>query len=524
MRPLFYIMRKSFKNHIKELKHKPGTLILYLVIIALLAAMILISIFSPNKISLSQNKKELYSAIISGIVMIVIIYGLHQGASKGNSFFRLADVNLVFTSPISPQKVLIYGFIKQLYTSFLIIFFLIFQLPNLKFHFPLTDFGGLIILLTAFFLVFSMSIIGLLTYSIASRYTKARGYIDKVIYVIIGLLLLGFVLTYFKVRDPKQAALTFLNHKLFLYIPFIGWFKQIFMSAILGINTAFFIHIVLVVVFLIILMYIMYKLNTDYYEDVLAATESKEEQIKNKKEGKSSFNFNSKKVRKIQNTNMGTGAKAIFYRHMLEYRKSGIPFIDKTTLSVVIAGTFFGYFTSGKNINTVLYFSIYMLFFFVIQGKWSQELSKPYIYLLPFSSAKKVFFATLGDLIKYTIDGFILFTTAGILMKSNIMTIIFCSITYASFAAIYIYGDMLARKLLGSTHSKNVEMFLKLFLIFFIILPEIVISIALSIISPFASPIINEFISYIVLLTYNIIVSFILLICSKGIFEKLEMK
>lgn len=522
MKPLFFILRKTIKNYIKELSHKPGVLILYILIIISVIAMIVISITMPqNTINFSLNKFKLFGAIVTALLLFITIFGVKQGINKGSSFFRISDVNFVFTAPISPQKVLIYGFLKQLSTTFFIIFFLIFQLPNLKNMFPIINFGGLIIICTAFLLAFSMSIIGLLTYSAASKNKKVRYFIEKSFYVIAALLIIGLVITYLKVKNPTDALLTFLNNKIFLYIPFIGWFKQVLLAALTGVNTLFFINILLILLFLALMMYTMYKLNTDYYEDVLQATELKEELIKNKKEGKMVFSITSKKVKKVQSTNYSKGAKAIFYRHLLEYRKCGILFLDNSTIFICIAGIGFGIFMPGKSINLILYFSVYILFFFVMQGKWSQELSRPYIYLLPFSSGTKLFYTTLGDLIKNAVNGIVLFVIAGILVKADPLTIPFCVLVYTSFASIFIYGDIVSRKLLGAAHSKNLEMFLKMLLILIIIIPDIIISIIIAI--AFKGNILSNYFIYLGMLAYNVLLSFVLILIGKGIFENLEL-
>ena len=127
--------------------------------------------------------------------------------------------------------------------------------------------------------------------------------------------------------------------------------------------------------------------------------------------------------------------------------------------------------------NTILYFSIYVLFFFTIQGKWGQELSKPFIYLIPYSSISKLFYATLADLIKYTIDGLVLFIACVIIFKSSAVIVILCAAAYASFGAIYTYGDVLSRRVLGSIHSKNLGIFIKMGITFLVVLPGIIASI-----------------------------------------------
>ena len=273
--------------------------------------------------------------------------------------------------------------------------------------------------------------------------------------------------------------------------------------------------------FMIIMIYALYKLNTDYYEDVLAATDRNEELAEMKKSGKGNINYGRKKFRKIKSGSIGSGASAVFFRHLLEYKKSGIPFIDKITFIMLGMGIGSRYIFKGANMNIILYVSIYMLFFFTFQGKWGQELSKPFIYLIPYSSISKLFYATLGDLIKYTIDGLVLFVVAGIIFKSGVVISILCAVSYASFGAIYTYGDVLSRKVLGKDHSKNLEMFIKMGITLLLVLPGLITFIVLSITLKDNSSAV--YLSYIILICYNLLASFLIMLLSKGIFEVLEL-
>ena len=57
---------------------------------------------------------------------------IKNGTEKGNSLFRMADVNFLFTAPIrKAQKILIYGFIEQTYASLGLVLIALFQIPNI---------------------------------------------------------------------------------------------------------------------------------------------------------------------------------------------------------------------------------------------------------------------------------------------------------------------------------------------------------------------------------------------------------
>lgn len=521
MKPLFFILRKSFKNYIKDLKHKPAALIGYIIGLVFIILMIVLSIKTPSG-NVRSGSEETFGAIISGVLIFMMYTGIKQGISRGSTFFRFADVNLVFTAPISPKKVLVYGVIKQFTNILFMMLFLLLQIPNLKNFYNIKSYGVFIILIGAFVLIFSMSVFGVLIYSITSKSKKRRRVAEKILNGVLIVLGIGFLSVLFQVKDVKKAVLLILNGEYFYNIPFLGWFKQFFIAALIGVTKEFYVSIGLIAVFLVIIIIILYKLNTDYYEDVLAATEFKEEFIKVKKQGRAGYTGKTGKLRKAKQTYKGSGAKAIFYRHLLEYKKAGYFFLNRTSLIMFISGIGFGYFFKHRSIDSILYFSVYMLFLFSNQGKWVQELSKPYIYLIPASSESKVFYATLADNIKNVIDGLILFTAAGIILKANIVSIVLCALVFMTFGSLFIYADVLSRKLFGGTHSRNLEFFIKFFVIIVAILPGFIVSIVFRI--RYSDTLIGEYIQYLILIGYNLVVSCVLLLVGKRIFEKLEMK
>ncbi|HEX9062930.1 MAG TPA: putative ABC exporter domain-containing protein [Clostridia bacterium] len=520
MKPLFYLLRKSLKNYFKELRKKPAALIGYIVMALFVILMVAVTFIMPSSL-VKRGSAEVFGAIVTVVVATFVYFSIKQGIDKGSSFFRLSDVNLVFTAPISPKKVLIYGFIQQLMMTFFIMLFVSFQIPNLRNNFPITKIGVLIIYVGIFLLFFIMQLLGMLIYSITSKSKVIRANVERVFNITIGLFFIGFLLVIFQTKDLMKAAVIYLNNQWIGYIPFVGWFKMILISAVYGIGPSFYLNMILILFCIALMIFMIYKQKTDYYEDVLGATELNEQRRRDKKEGRVNAGFVGK-VRKVQFKYTRTGARAIFQRHMLEYKKTGFFFINKFSLITIGFGLASKYFFKDSGIKTILYLTVYMQFFFSIQGKWVQELGKPFIYLLPEGSARKVFFATLADNIKNCVDGFLLFIAAGFMFKVDIITIILCALSYMSIGAVYIYGDVLSRKLFGEAHSKNLEVFIKMFLVLFLLAPGIVVSSVISYM--FANTALGEYVSYLILIGYNIIVSVIILFMSKGIFENLEMR
>lgn len=522
MKPLIYIIKKSAKNSLKELKKHPAKLIVYIIFIALMVLSITFGTKRPANKSYLKNAVEMYKAGALAIVLFSLYASISTGLKKGGTFFRLSDVNFLFTAPISPQRVLIYGFLKQIYASIIMIFFLLFQIPNLYNFFPIKVYGALLIFLAMFLLTFASSILGVLTYSLASKSLAIRENIKRSLYGVLALLAGGFLLNLLKVKDLSTAIINYIGSDIFAYVPFVGWLRALFISAINGIDTMSIVYLLLSIAFIILLLYIIYNINTDYYEDALSATEAKEELYRMAKEGKSGAALANKdaKVRKIKFDFSASGAKAIFQKQILEQRKLGGLFVDKNTFIITFSSVVFGYFGPEKSITSVLYFSAYMLLIFSFQGKWSQELAKHYIYLIPCSSQSKIFYATMADNIKNLIDGLFIFIISSILFKSDIIAGIFAALAYASFGALFMYVDLVIRRFLGSKLSKMVTVFLKIIILIILAIPGIVVSIVFM--ATFR-PLFGAYTSYLVVIIYNTLISFISILISREMFEHLEM-
>ena len=65
---------------------------------------------------------ELFRGIVTLVFTFMYFTYLKVGLDKGSTYFRMADVNLAFTSPIKPNKIMLYAFIKQIGATILFLF------------------------------------------------------------------------------------------------------------------------------------------------------------------------------------------------------------------------------------------------------------------------------------------------------------------------------------------------------------------------------------------------------------------
>jgi hypothetical protein len=524
MKPLFYLLRRSIVNHIKQLRHKPGTLVVFIAMIVFFAFVLISSFFAPANNRTASP--DIYGIAVSVVILMFVYFSISRGIKQGSSFYRMADVNLVFTAPISPKRVLFYGFIKQIGITLLSVIFVIWQIPNLRNNYEITN-GGIAILLAGFFfLLLQLQVIGMLIYSWTSRTKKARQTAERIWNALGAVVALLVVAKVMRTGSFREAADGILNTRAFEFVPVIGWFKTVLMAPITGWSSAFYTAVALIALSSAVLAVIFAMQQTDYYEDVLAFTEYRENLLAAKKEGKVRLNqLSSFKLRKARQRYGGTGARAIFYRHLLEYKKTGFFFLSRSTLVLAAAGFLAHYALPAGQITTLLAVSAYYLLIFgQFTGKWVAEIDRPYIYMIPAGSAAKLFNATLAELCKHLVDGIVLFGVAAISMRVNPLTAALCAIGYTTIAMMFTYSDVLYRRLFGALHSKVFQVFMGIVMLLVIIVPGIFLAFLMKYLVFRGTGDTSDIVFCLTLIAFNGLVASSIFAGSKGIFDRLEMK
>lgn len=520
MKSLMYIVYKSIKNGIIELKRKPGKLILYCIFIIFLAFALIVGLKEQKGTNILSS--TLYGNIVSVLILLFTVPELLSSLNNGGTFFRGADINFVFSAPISPQKVLLYGFIKQIYNSFIALFFLLFQIPNLYRFNNIKPYGIFVIILGLFMLLIVNSVIKILIYSISSINEKNKTLIKNIFIFLGTLMVLSYFVNLYTFKSPAKAITFLLNHKAIEYIPIYGWIRNILMVAITGVTFSTYSYIILLIAFCILCIYILYSMKLDYYEDVITSTEIRETAIEASRKGeKVQYNIGKKvKVRKVEYKRKGHGASAIFWRHILENKKRSFAFLNLTSILYIILSITMGSFLPIKDLRFVIGVMIYLQLIFTFASKWQQELSNPYIYMIPDSSFKKVVYSTALDNIKNLIDGSLVFFIAGIMFKSSIILIILNIIAFAAVGSLFIYGGVLTRRVLGNGENIVITSFMRIGLLILVILPGVII---FAVANAFNNTFFGEIFSYIIFIGYNLLCSIVIILLSQGIFENIEL-
>jgi hypothetical protein len=323
--------------------------------------------------------------------------------------------------------------------------------------------------------------------------------------------------------DPLYAAKTLLGAKAFEYIPIVGWLSAVLNAARFGFTTWAWVALGLSISGIGFILWRLLSSEIPFYEEVLKQTDQKEKTIAAKRSGSKNVSMGPKKVRKVSVKYKGTGPKALFYRQILEYKKAGFLFIDKVTMILLVGGIAAGFLLKDSSIGIQLALAgaIYLNFIFAFSGKWVMELSSPFIYLMPGSSLEKLWYATAANHIKHLLDGAAVFVPMTIVLGLDPITCAVYILAYAGIGSLFIYADVLSRRLFGSLHNGMVSNLLKLLCITVLLLPAIVGFIIIS--SIFKDVQFITWIAPIVITVYCMIISLLSMLLGKKIFENINL-
>ena len=109
---------------------------------------------------------------VGALVLVVLFFSAFQADKSGSSIFLMADVNLLFQAPLTPQTVLLFRLLMQAGTSALASIYLVFQIPNLMINLGASLGMVIVILIAWFFLLLYSKLIAVLLYTLCS--TKER--------------------------------------------------------------------------------------------------------------------------------------------------------------------------------------------------------------------------------------------------------------------------------------------------------------------------------------------------------------
>lgn len=490
MNPLSFLWRKTVKNSIRDLFRRPSKLICYFLLVVVIGVGLLTSLIFP------EEKKDSYAdiRILQGIyfALLTAMFGLSclTGVSKGGSFFKMADVNYLFTAPLSSRRILVYGLVRSLGTTLALSLFVLCYGSMIQQNFGISPAAVFALMAGYLITLFAGQIMAVLLYSFCSGNARRKQGVKTAIGAML-LLLLGYVWL-----SANQAGGMSLEHllqavtqRVVLCFPVSGWAAGAVFGLLQG-NAAdalLFSALVLVGIGAMILCFTAYQ--PDYYEDVLQNTEATFAVQQAAREGRivEQKKRNVRVSRSGNGLGRGFGANAFFFKQLKEKRRTSmLLFFDMFSGIAVLICIFlpmlFGDEGNSPNerLGIALMAAVYVLFFSNAAGSWSKEMTKPYLYLAPEPSWKKLLWATMPSLLKPLLEGIVAFGAGGAIAGASLQHIVVFILIYASFGAVFTTVNVASQRLFGQVANRGLLMLFYMFFLAAVLSPGGIVAAVLA--------------------------------------------
>lgn len=478
MGALDYLFLTRLKNQLKQFIRKPSKIIFALLLVAALGVTILPSAGEEAVYGSYRSIEEFY-AIVALLYAAIFVTVAKNGFSSGGSIFSMADVNLIFVSPVKATSTLFFGMLQQLGKSLYLGVFLLFQYTLAREYYGI-EYTTLMLVAVGYGLtaLFSQMIATLIYMAVGSSdkktaVGKALFYGTVVLFallaVIKGDLLSGF--------DIEKAVLAIRSELMYLF-PVSGFVTLCIEGAVSGETVKFLTGLGAFLLFSFAYYFILSRVKGDYYEDVLLSAEISFSAITAAKEGKAP-EIAPKKVRVGKSGfTKGYGASAIREKHKTENRRSRVLVLDK--ISVVITVMLAVYSFLMPDITTVFVTSVYALTLTVATGRWAKELTSPYVYLIPEKPFRKLLNMIWEQIPKITVESIICFIPVHFIFEAEVSFTVSMIAARIGFGFVFIGANLIMQRLFGTAERKAVSVMIYMLITLLMSVPAIICAVAVG--------------------------------------------
>ena len=368
------------------------------------------------------------------LLLVVVLWGIYGGSKKGSDFFLMADANILFAAPLKAQTVLMFRLSFQMLALLFFTFYLIFQVPSMKLILGLDNFAIVAIFLAWGMLLFMSKLMSVFTYTLTATYEHLKKYVVPFVFAVGLLVVAATGAVYISPGNDYMATVPMTYGADWAnYIPVFGWYKAMVMNAINGHVFASLGYMALNLVFLIALVWGIWHIKADFYEDALAGAQKRDDMTKAALEGR---NINKDKKQSAKRTQKlehkvrksyelkGWGASVFLHKSILNRRRfSKFGFVTNTLLLYLAIGglgaAFMAYKTDLREISVVGLIMALTLFFRNFGNPIEIESSHNWLFLVPEDPYKKVLYAILAGSVDCVLDLLPGIVVATVILRGN---------------------------------------------------------------------------------------------------------
>lgn len=479
MKAISYLWRRSIRNGILQAFKKPGVLLLYL----LLAAFMIWSFIISNSGSITAQSRNVqgYAAVLVGVFLFIAGFSIYNGLKQGTALFSMADVEYLFTAPVSPRTILLSGIAKQAGIMIFASIFLLFQYSNIR-RLAGLDAMALVGLMVSYTILgISLHILSACLYAYSAGSPARRKRIDTSFFAVLCAMLALFALTVLRQGGAIHDALgTFFGSDAWNFVPIIGWARGLAISITEYRFAGAAVYFTLMLLSAVGFTMLLQRTDMDYFEDVLLAAERANQAKEDKKAGRISEQGTvGKHVKREQGALWGTGAFAFTGRLLREQSRRGLYYFDISTLAAAAYPLICMILFDSEMLNEGGLWPIYSLtawimIFLNLRGGMGRELAYPVLHLAPASAWKKLTAVLLPQFMKGAVDGLAYAAFLMLFLHRTPMEFAASWLVYLTISMLYAAGMVLVERILGSNRNVALVMIVYMLLLLLLISPGMI--------------------------------------------------
>lgn len=471
MAGFIYLYKRTTANRIKKALKRPATYILAAVIV-FYVIMIFMS-FSTLIRGGGLNTADNLATVLSVIILMLIPSNIISYARRRGLLFRPAEVHFVFSSPVSPKMVLMFAGVKSFAMNILVGAFLM-AAGIIWFEVSVWQ----MLLYFLFFVVFESILEASIIIFCYGNEKLGAGFfkgLTTAMFALMGVVV-GVAAFLMVTRTPSFALVNeYLAMPVIQMIPVVGWNIAAVRLIFTGADTVNVIGTLLYLASVLGMFVAARKMKCTgaFYEDAMKFADDYQRIRENQKKGIISKGFGKKqKFKEATVEYKGVYGKAIYYRQMLEYKKSPTFIFGWNTLlslgiGILIAAV--GYF--NDSLSQMGMWKIFIIpgavsyIAFIFSGyatKWSKELDNPYTYLIPDVPLKKLWYATKIEHMRSAVDGILITLPGAVVLGIGPVMAILTILLYVCLLANRLYYNMLADAIVGNSLGNTGRSMVKL--------------------------------------------------------------
>ena len=423
--------------------------------------------------------------IAGGLVIIILVLSVVNADKNAGRLFLPADVNLLFPSPLKPQSVMMFRIANQLGQMLVLGLYLMFQLPNLVLNLGLNIWAALALILGFCILNFFSTLMQLLFYLLGNiSYTVKKMLRPALVTCLAVIAGLFFLYQRSSGLAMLVAAAKFFNAKGTRYIPIWGWLKGFCGAAAEQNLVETLTYFGLMVVGAIVLIYVIWSLRVDFYEDAMAKSEEVAELLEAARNQNSAFTVKRKKDRseklKRDGLQKGWGASVFFFKNMYNrFRFAHFGIFTKTMEFYLITAVAVGLVCrlSLQTNNVMLLVAVFaaLTFFRSLGNPLETDTKMSYFVLIPENTWAKLFYSLLSGLVNTALDMLLPMIVGALIMGANPLIAVAWIVAILSVDLYSTIVGAFINLSLPANAGLTIKQFVQIMFVYFGLLPDILV-------------------------------------------------